>query len=305
VGGLARRATFIKAARAENANLLLLDGGNTFWSRVSVTVQSQGKVIVEAMNLMGYDAVALGETDLQLGEDILRQRIADAQFAVLSANVIVQSTGELFADPYVLLEVGGRTVGIIGVTGSESLLPASLGPEPPLDRLVSLQGDKPQPAPAPSPLSGPSSPTPVQVADQPRPAAGHIVGSLAIIDPAVALAAYVKELQAQTNVIIVLSNLGWESNVRLTEMVPGVDLIISAGAGKVVTDPWQAPQTGTLVCQAGVYPQANPGQLVANIKMHIDSAGLVTEYTGGLVVLGPQFADDAGVRRLLLSYLPQ
>jgi len=251
-------------------------------------MQSQGKVIVDAMNLMGYDAMALGGADLQLGEDVLRRLIADARFAVLSANVIVQSTGELFTAPYTLLKIGGRKVGIIGLT----------------DGGISSLSDKPKPIqesspePAPSPLSGPPSPTPLQTNEQ-------VIGSLGIIDPAVALAAYVEELETQANIIIVLSNLGWDSNVQLAEMVPGIDLIVSAGAGHVVTDPWQAPHTGTLVCQVGIYPQAHPGQLVANVKMHIDSAGLITEYSGGFAALGPEFADDAEIQQLLASYKEQ
>jgi len=238
-------------------------------------------VIVEAMNLMGYDAMALGETDLQLGEDILRQRIADAHFPVLSANVNVQSTSELLTAPYVLLEVAGRRVGIIGLTGSGSV-PAT--PEEP---------------------QAPWSATPKPGADTSQPDGKHIIGSLAVADPTVSLAAYAKELQAQTNIIVVLSNLGWEANLRLAEMVPGLDLIISAGPGEVVAQPWQAPETGTLVCQCGVYPQARPGELLCNVHMHIDSTGTVTEYFGSRTVLNPAFPTDAEIRELLRSYQAQ
>lgn len=287
MGGLARRATLIQAARTEHPNLLVLDAGNTFWGESGLAVPSQGKVMVEAMNLMHYSAMALGETDLQLGEDVLRERIADAQFPVISANVVVLSTGKLLSKPYVVLDVGGRKVGLIGLTGSGSVAATSEGPQ--------TSGGT-QPAPAPSPASGPAAGTPT-------PAPGmHVIGSLAVADANSALQTYLKELQAQASIVIVLSNLGWEANLHLADTLPGVDLIVSAGPGQVVTEPWRSANTGTLVVQDGVYPQAHPGQTVANVKMHLDGAGVVTSSSGTQTALGPEYDDDEQVRKLLNDY---
>jgi 2',3'-cyclic-nucleotide 2'-phosphodiesterase (5'-nucleotidase family) len=293
MGGLARRATLINEWRSNNPNTLVLDGGNTFWGNSGLGMQSQGKVIVDAMNLMGYNAMALGETDLQLGESVLRQRMAEARFPVLSANVIIEATGKLFTRPYVLLELAGRKVGIIGLTGSGSVPATSVNPQ-------SSTGTGP--APAPSPLTGPPSPTPAEGAAQSLPAGKHVIGSLAVVDAEAALRSTVKELQTQTNAIIVLSNVGWDANLHLAEAVPGIALIISAGPGQVLTQPWQSPRTGTLVCQVGVYPQAHPGQLLANVKMHIDSTGMVREHLGDEAVLDDTYADDAQIRKLLDDY---
>jgi 2',3'-cyclic-nucleotide 2'-phosphodiesterase (5'-nucleotidase family) len=286
-GGLARRATLINAARDEHANLLVLDAGNTFWSQSGLAAKSQGKVIAEAMNLIGYNAMTLGEVDLQLGEDVLRQRIADALFPVLSANVVVQSTGQLLARPYALLDVGGRKVGVIGLTGSGSV--EETAPQPP------APGGTP---PAPEPESA----TPGQASGVARPAAPHVIGTLAITDPLAALTTYLKEVQARTNIVIVLSNLGWDANQSLAETVPGIDLIVSGGTGKILTQPWQAPTTGTLVCQVGLYPQAHPGQVLANVQMHIDGAGIVVEFKGSDAALGTDLDDEPRVRKLLDDY---
>ena len=112
---MARRATLVQQERAAAATVLLLDAGDTLNSDQWPAQQSQGKAVVEAMNLMGYDAMALGEGDLQLGPEVLRQRMADAAFPVLSANVELE--GELFAEPYVIKDVGEHRVAIIGLTG--------------------------------------------------------------------------------------------------------------------------------------------------------------------------------------------
>jgi len=115
---VARRATLVKQERATTAHVLLLDAGDSLNSNQWPSQQSQGKSVVEAMNLMGYDAMALGEGDLQLGAEVLRQRMADATFPFLSANV--EWEGELFAQPYVIKEMNGRQVAIIGLTGMVS-----------------------------------------------------------------------------------------------------------------------------------------------------------------------------------------
>lgn len=77
--------------------------------------------MVEAMNLMGYDALALGPRDLGLGINALRERMEEARFAVLSANLTVE--GESLAAPYTIMERGGVRVAVLGVTGP---LPAPL-----------------------------------------------------------------------------------------------------------------------------------------------------------------------------------
>jgi len=75
----------------------------------------QGALIVEAMNSMRYDAMALGSTELDAPLSTVRARFEDAQFGLLSANV--KADGALpNVQPYLLTQVDGHTVGIIGVT---------------------------------------------------------------------------------------------------------------------------------------------------------------------------------------------
>lgn len=110
----------IKETRAQSDNVLLVDGGNALWGDRPLAVETEGKVIIDAMNLIGYDAMVIGDQDLQWGAEVLRQRIADADFPVLSANLQLPGEDTLFAAPYTLLEVGGHTVGMIGLTWDET-----------------------------------------------------------------------------------------------------------------------------------------------------------------------------------------
>jgi len=99
---------------------LLLDAGNTLFGNQPLAQQTQGQVIVEAMNLLGYDAMALGSEDFWLGLDVLRQRMEEAEFPILSANAVISGTDQLFATPYVIKEIKDHKVGIIGLTNQEA-----------------------------------------------------------------------------------------------------------------------------------------------------------------------------------------
>ena len=112
---MARRATFIKDERElATGPLLVLDAGNAlfgYWP----SIEAEGTIMVEAMNAMGYDAMALGRYDLYLGLEILARRMEEAQFPMLSTN-LTTTDGELVAQSHVVLERDGLTFGIIGLT---------------------------------------------------------------------------------------------------------------------------------------------------------------------------------------------
>ena len=118
VGGVARRATKIADERNTSKPVLVLDAGNSLTGDQDPARRTAGASSIEALNLLGYDATALGPADLTLGPKVLRERIAEASFAILSANAVDQRTGELLTKPYVVREIGGHRVAIIGLSGS-------------------------------------------------------------------------------------------------------------------------------------------------------------------------------------------
>ena len=65
---------------------------------------------------MGYSAAVLGEKDLTLPNEVLERIISTANFPILSANVLKED-GKPLASPYVLLEVKGHRIAILGLTG--------------------------------------------------------------------------------------------------------------------------------------------------------------------------------------------
>jgi len=104
-----------------------------------------GEAIVAGMNLMGYDAMALGPKELSLGAALLQQRIGEAQFPMLSANVLWSNSRELVAKPYAVFRVDSQRVGVIGLTRlpDEALVDFEvLDPQVVLSRYVSEVGEK-------------------------------------------------------------------------------------------------------------------------------------------------------------------
>jgi len=119
LGGVARRATTINLERQRNSHILVLDAGDSLTGDQDPALKTQGQTSVDAMNRLGYDAMALGPTDLSLGLDVLRARMAEARFAMLSANAVVTGTTELVAKPYVVREMAGHRVAIVGLSGGD------------------------------------------------------------------------------------------------------------------------------------------------------------------------------------------
>jgi len=106
-GGLAALATVILREKPD----LLLDGGDMFTGTM-VSDETFGKPMIEVMNHLGYAAVALGNHDFDYGLAELRNRLKEARFPLLSANV----TGVQEVRPYTILTVKGVRIGVIGLT---------------------------------------------------------------------------------------------------------------------------------------------------------------------------------------------
>lgn len=110
-----------KEGLAGDDRFLLLDGGD-MWTGPLLSTYFQGESTLEIMNAVGYDAVALGNHDLDFGLDALRQRAQQAHFPILAANVRDRAGNPLnFLQPFTVISVNRVRVGVIGLTTSELL----------------------------------------------------------------------------------------------------------------------------------------------------------------------------------------
>lgn len=134
-GGLAAFASYVAALRADNpGGVVLVDAGDMFQGTLLSNL-SEGRVIIEMFNALGYDAAAVGNHEFDYGPEgpapvankdapdpfgALKARIAQAKFPILSANIYETASGQrpawLPGDGTVLLERKGLKVGIVGLT---------------------------------------------------------------------------------------------------------------------------------------------------------------------------------------------
>mgnify|MGYP000264153671 CR=1 FL=1 len=123
--------------RGNAPNVLVLDAGDSLLRDRAPGLTSQGKSSVHLMNMMGYDAMALGAGDLALlGVEGIRQRMQEARFPFLSANAVLTETGALLAQPYLIREVEGRRIAVIGLTDPVRLPDAEILRDVSLNRMT-------------------------------------------------------------------------------------------------------------------------------------------------------------------------
>lgn len=113
--GYARRMGLIQRERAQDEHLILVDAGD-FGQGTAYFNLYHGRVEVDAMNRMRYDAITLGNHEFDNGVDTLAAVLKDANFAVVCANYDVQGTAlEGIVKPYVILRRAGIKIGIFGL----------------------------------------------------------------------------------------------------------------------------------------------------------------------------------------------
>ncbi|MFD6291938.1 bifunctional metallophosphatase/5'-nucleotidase [Streptomyces sp. NPDC060205] len=110
--GLARISTLVNAVRKEKGrgNTLLLDAGDTiqgtpltyYYAKVDPITAKGGPVhpMAQAMNAIGYDAVALGNHEFNYGIETLRKFEQQCRFPLLGANALDAKTLKPAFPPY-------------------------------------------------------------------------------------------------------------------------------------------------------------------------------------------------------------
>ncbi|MGI9067416.1 MAG: bifunctional metallophosphatase/5'-nucleotidase [Pyrinomonadaceae bacterium] len=119
--GLAKVATLIKRVRKETENVVLVDSGDTIQGTPLAYYHNKKNnkppdPMMLAMSALKYDAMAVGNHEYNFGLKVLEKARSEATFPWLSANTYNQGTGETHYKPYIIKEVAGVRVGILGLT---------------------------------------------------------------------------------------------------------------------------------------------------------------------------------------------
>jgi 2',3'-cyclic-nucleotide 2'-phosphodiesterase (5'-nucleotidase family) len=148
-------------------------------------ITEKAYLVIESFNLLGYDALGIGDDDLSLGKEFLMGISKKANFPFLSSNLMDEGSGKLLFPPYILKRINGLRVGIFSLLSPDSFLG---------------QGDPRR--------KGLTFRSPVETAQS-----------------------MVKELQPKTDLIILLSHLGYQKDIELAQTVSGIHFIMGSHTG--------------------------------------------------------------------------
>jgi len=117
VGGMAKIASKINTLKSGVENCLILHAGDAVQGTLFYTL-FQGEADADVTNAIGFDAMAIGNHEFDDGDAWLAGFIQSLTCPVLSANIEVPSDNPLHGlyEPYLIKEVGGAQIGIIGLT---------------------------------------------------------------------------------------------------------------------------------------------------------------------------------------------
>ncbi len=285
VGGVAARAALVGRQRALGGRLLLLDAGDLVQGTPYYN-RFRGEPDHRLLDLLGYDAIALGNHDLDDGAAAWRRRASATRTPILSANVFAVAesawaggsdppitsaarrgatwiggrkvppgvTLRYLATPYTIVERGGLRIALFGLT------------TPSLDRVVSARQNQ-----------------------------GVAIGS------AVAAAQeLVPRLRRQADLVIALTHLGVDEDRRLVDHVPGIDLVIGGHSHTPLFRPTLEKAEGgraTPIAQAGSW-----GRYLGRTTLRWSGDREAKATFGRLIPVRPEEGEDASVEAIVASY---
>lgn len=116
--GVDELTTYLKKAKKNDKHSVFLSSGD-MWQGAPESNLTQGLIITDWMNHMGFSAMTLGNHEFDWGEDPIKKNDKLAKFPILAINIYDHSTDKRvsYCDSSVMITKGGVKIGIIGAIG--------------------------------------------------------------------------------------------------------------------------------------------------------------------------------------------
>jgi 2',3'-cyclic-nucleotide 2'-phosphodiesterase (5'-nucleotidase family) len=254
-GGLSRRAALLEDLRGQPAPVLLCSSGD-FYGTADVFNEAKSRFVARVMGLMEYDAIGVGEMDLNFGLSTLVADVRSFKLPVVCANLVSQDS-----------------VGSVGATADRRDLAF------PAHRVVTRAGTR-------YGFVGLLSPsTQLEPIDKAHAPAAKV--DYAVEDPVAAAQAVVPELRASCDVLIVLAHMSEKEATQLVERVPGIDLVVLGH------DPQGSPiGIPTQVGATYLVRATSKGQNVGELCIRLDDRRHVAEVFNRVHHMDATYPDD-------------
>ncbi|RPJ08840.1 MAG: bifunctional metallophosphatase/5'-nucleotidase [Deltaproteobacteria bacterium] len=120
----------MKDTRQKENAVFALDTGDLLFRKYSKAYSAEDQeraiqrahLIVKSLNMIGYDAVGIGDDDLSLGIDFLLKISRETKVPFLSSNLVDEKSDKLLFPPYLIKEVRGFRVGMFSLLSPEVFL---------------------------------------------------------------------------------------------------------------------------------------------------------------------------------------
>ncbi len=125
LGGLYKKTTYLNEYRKTQKNLIVVDSGDLLNEHANIkdSFMSSAKLKAELVSKIskdiGIDAINVGELELALGLDYIKDLEKKYDLPFISCN-IVDDKNQLLFKPYVIKDIDNLKVGIIGMMGNTS-----------------------------------------------------------------------------------------------------------------------------------------------------------------------------------------
>lgn len=133
-GGLSAVYAFVQKLRREHpGHVICTDGGDCLQGQplayyYNFVDTESPHLITQCMNEMHYDAGIVGNHDIETGHAVYDRWIREVNYPILGANIIDETSGRTYLEPYQIIEREGVKIAILGMLtpAIPSWLPRSL-----------------------------------------------------------------------------------------------------------------------------------------------------------------------------------
>ena len=183
----------MKDLRGSEKGILVLDAGDLLFKKYLNPIPEneltgmaeKAHLIIESFNLMGYDAMGIGDDDLTLGKEFLLEMSKKANFSFLCSNLLDETSGKNLFQTSLIKEINGLRIGMFSLLSPDFFT----SPSDPRKKGLNFR-------------------SPIETAK-----------------------AMVEELKPKTDLIILLSHLGYPKDIGVAQTVPGINMILGGHTG--------------------------------------------------------------------------
>ena len=118
---MAHVSSYLKQLKNEGKTVLLLDNGDSLQGQPTVyyynfVATNEPHIWSEVLNYMNYDAVGVGNHDIEAGHSVYDRLSKELKSPLISANIVNENTKEPYFKPYTIIEKNNIKIAILGLT---------------------------------------------------------------------------------------------------------------------------------------------------------------------------------------------